>query len=379
MTGQPTSPSIFTATDDDEREHVVHMGAYSWIQRLPTRRGSTTLAEADKPLLMHLWSFAPFRLRGDASATQVHPSRERLVSDTGATLTATIKRLARLTAAGWIRRRGRGWDLAWRVPFTARAAIPQRIEEAPEEGPGPIPQGIEGSPPRSLKGSDKTPQGIDMITPDQTKGEDQTNHTDHVGLAEPTPIAAGVESNRTRPARGHMSQQTLFGEATTAPSKPRDLAAEVFEYLRERIIATKTDLGIKPARGPSVLSPADRRNIEARIREQQTIAGRGDGLEAGLLACKQVIDVDEADCRRKGEVSQYWNATTPFRNASNFDARLGRWRENGEHQIFGTVEQRKPKPIRRDLGFHAAISPEDDAQLDYDLAHPAWMRDEGTG
>mgnify|MGYP006946125003 CR=1 FL=1 len=44
-----------------------------------------------------------------------------------------------------------------------------------------------------------------------------------------------------------------------------------------------------------MLSPTQRRNIEARIGEQQKIAGRGDGIEAGVEACKRVIDVDEAD------------------------------------------------------------------------------------
>ena len=41
---------------------------------------------------------------------------------------ALKKRLARLAASGWLRRTGRGWDLAWREPFTLR----------PQSEPAPI-------------------------------------------------------------------------------------------------------------------------------------------------------------------------------------------------------------------------------------------------
>jgi hypothetical protein len=166
-----------------------------------------------------------------------------------------------------------------------------------------------------------------------------------------------------------VSQQQLFDgqpEVTAAPV--RDAAQEVFDHLRARVIATKRDMGIKPAAGPSVLSPTQRRNIEARIAEQQKIAGRGDGIEAGVEACKRVIDVDEADCRRQGPRGKgwnYWNADTPFRNAANFDARLLRWREDGNHAVFGFPTERKPRRdgARRDHGFDAA-HPEQDEVAD---------------
>ena len=81
-----------------------------------------------------------------------------------------------------------------------------------------------------------------------------------------------------------------------------------------------------------------------------------------------MIDVDEADCRRQGQHGKgwaYWNADTPFRNAANFDARLLRWREDGNHAVFGFPTERKPRRdgARRDHGFDAA-HPEQDEVAD---------------
>ena len=155
-----------------------------------------------------------------------------------------------------------------------------------------------------------------------------------------------------------MSQIGLFADEVTRPQTPdRDPAMEVFEYLRERIIATKIDLGIKPAIGPRVLSGPDRKRIEARIAEY----GEG-SIDKGVEACRRVIDVDEADSRRIGEVSEYWTASTPFRTdgqkINNFENRLMRWREDGEHQVWGARRAKGPKP-RTDHGFDAHMPDED--------------------
>jgi hypothetical protein len=147
----------------------------------------------------------------------------------------------------------------------------------------------------------------------------------------------------------------------------------VFAYLRERIIATKVDLGIKPARGPTTLSAADRKAIEARIREQDQADPTTP--DAGLLACRQVIDVDEADCRRNREISNWWNATTPFRNARNFESRLMRWRADGKHQPFAYSSSSGGRPAngvqvarsRNDLGWYPDITIEERDALWADL------------
>ena len=152
------------------------------------------------------------------------------------------------------------------------------------------------------------------------------------------------ESTSPPRARYHMGQIPLFDGPVAAPAEPKaDPAEAVFAYLRERILATKTDLGIKPVRAPRILSKTDARAINARVVEY------GDGDEAaGIEACKQVIDVDEADCRRQGEISGYWNATTPFRNAANFENRLQRWRADGKHSVFGGGKRQ----AKADTGFY---------------------------
>ncbi len=344
-TNHPAGPRQGPAPAGAERELGVHMGAYSWIQRLGTRRGRTKLAEADKPLLMHMWSFAPWALRGDARAEQVRPSRARLAAETGATLSGLKKRLSRLAASGWIRRRGRGWDLAWQVPFTERAAPAGAELEGPTATPKPAPRGAGASGERPLNGPGSGPStGRHDQTTEHRENWDQTNPDQFVWIDLSDPAdgddAESIATDLAHPpSGGRMTQQQqrrLF-EQEREPDREiapvRDRAREVFEHLRDRIIATKVDLGIKPARGPTKLAPADRKAIEARIREHDEADPTTP--DAGVIACKQVIDVDEADCRRNREISAYWNATTPFRNARNFESRLLRWRADGKHQPFG--------------------------------------------
>lgn len=146
------------------------------------------------------------------------------------------------------------------------------------------------------------------------------------------------------PPRHHvgMGQLTIDGIEEPDPTPQADPADEVFAHLRDRILATKRALGIKPVRAPKILADADRRRINDRIREY----GDGDPA-AGVEACKQVIAVDEADSRRAGKISAYWNATTPFRNVANFENRLLRWREDGDHAAFGVRSGGK-----RDASFY---------------------------
>jgi hypothetical protein len=156
-----------------------------------------------------------------------------------------------------------------------------------------------------------------------------------------------------------MSQRSLFPDEAPKPTGPvRDPAQEVFDYLAARIIAAKVELAIKPAIGPRVLGKSERRNIDERIREHGKQPNGSIDLDAGVTACKRVIDVDEADCIRVRSISQYWNAATPFRNAANFEGRLMRWREDGDHQVWGAKPAKGPKP-RTDHGFDA-WKPEED-------------------
>jgi hypothetical protein len=155
-----------------------------------------------------------------------------------------------------------------------------------------------------------------------------------------------------------MSQRSLFPDEPVSSGPVRDPAQEVFDYLAARIVSAKVELAIKPAIGPRVLGKSERRNIDERIREHGKNPNGSIDLDAGVTACKRVIDVDEADCLRVRSISQYWNASTPFRNAANFEGRLMRWREDGEHQVWGAKPARGPRQ-RTDHGFDAYM-PEDD-------------------
>lgn len=131
------------------------------------------------------------------------------------------------------------------------------------------------------------------------------------------------------------------------PEAKRDHVREVFDHLNARVIATKRDLGVKPA-GPAAtsLDSTRRKEIGARIKA----AGRGDPA-AGVEACKRVIAVYEAEARAqgpRGDVWNFWNAVTPFR-AKNFDRKLGCWREDGRHLIHGGG--RDTPPAQRDSDF----------------------------
>jgi hypothetical protein len=339
----------------------VHFGAVAWIIPLRTPRGAEALSEADKPLLMHLWSFAPFKLTGDASHRQVFPSRARLARETGSEPDAVKARLRRLAKAGWIRRVGDGWDLAWMVPFTKRVPGTQVPES---EACGLETPGIQVPGDRESPGIQIPPPGIQvpghLITPEQTKELDHTKDRDHVEIAVPAPstddepstAVRSTESPPRRAGRGRMSQRSLFPDEPSKPTGPtRDPAQEVFDYLAARIVAAKIELGIKPAIGPRVLGKSERRNIDDRIREHGKNPNGSIDLDAGVTACKRVVDVDEADCVRLRSISQYWNATTPFRNAANFEGRLMRWREDGEHQVWGAKPARPSKLV----GFDSRV------------------------
>jgi hypothetical protein len=346
----------------------VHFGAVAWIIPLRTPRGAETLSEADKPLLMHLWSFAPFKLTGDASHKQVFPSRARLARETGSEPDAVKARLRRLAKAGWIRRVGDGWDLAWMVPFTARepgTQIPE-VDTCGLEPPGTQIPGESECPGIQLPGPGTQVPGH-LITPEQTKELDHTKDQDHVEIAVPAPSppearppdVRSTESPPRRAGRGRMSQRSLFPDEPSKSIGPtRDPAQEVFDYLAARIVAAKIELGIKPAIGPRVLGKSERRNIDDRIREHGKRPDGSIDLDAGVTACKRVVDVDEADSLRVRSISQYWNATTPFRNAANFEGRLMRWREDGDHQVWGAKPAKGPR-ARTDHGFDA-WKPEED-------------------
>ena len=148
-----------------------------------------------------------------------------------------------------------------------------------------------------------------------------------------------------RPKAQHVKQESLFGDEQPQPEEAaiRDPAFEVFEYLAQRLYVAKRDLKL-PTQGLRVLGKKSRKLIQAMIDaysyeldEHGKRTGRVD-VELGIAACRQVIEVDEADARRTGNFT-WWDADTPFR-PDNFGSRLGRWRPDGKHAAFGVVENR---------------------------------------
>lgn len=347
----------------------VHLKAAAWILSLVCRRGRT-ITQADKPVLLALWSAgADYTLEDDCPARKTWISRAELAERVGATMDALADSLKRLARFGWIRRLGRGWALAWRIPFTQRC----RIEATDASGVRALAGLDTGSSCRDESPAPKV-QALDPIElakvqaldqparacADQKKQKSEIGSEEKHNLSRARGRTSDLESRRLPNDRSamHKGQQGLFADEVVipAPEPAKCLAEVVFEHLRARIIQTKFDLGIKPATGPRVLDKRQRHAILSRIEEH----GGGD---EGVEACKRVIAVDEADCRRqgpKGPSWSYWNASTPFRNPSNFEGRLDRWREDGDHAVFGVRGGSSP---RRDLSFQPAMTDEEEAKL----------------
>ncbi len=151
------------------------------------------------------------------------------------------------------------------------------------------------------------------------------------------------KTKMARPKKQDAKQETLFDEEPPQETALRDPAFEVFEYLAQRLYVTKRDLKL-PTQGLRVLGAKSRKLIQAMIDaysyeldEDGKRTGRVD-VELGIAACRQVIEVDEADARRTGNFT-FWDAMTPFR-PDNFGSRLSRWRPDGKHAAFGVVEAR---------------------------------------
>ena len=331
----------------------VHLEAARWILPLPNRRGRGVNGN-DKILMIRMWACAPFDLRGNASHSQVFIRRRTLAEQTGVDLETVKDQLKRLARLGWIRRIDRGWDLAWMTPFdtAARGSGPPAQDEAFDSAPG----GLDPRPTVEPGGLEPPSGGLDPRPSDHTKitpvFNDHTNYDPAPEVKAPIqPKPDDRESPRTE--RGHeRMQQGLFGEPSSEPTPKRDPAMEVFDYLSERIIATKRDMKL-PARGLTVLAKKDRALIQAMIDAngyQRDHRGKPIGnfdVELGIAACKQVIEVCEADTRRSKDFT-WWNAATPFRPA-NFDRAIGRWRPDGQHVAFGVVRSR----ASNDVGFNA--------------------------
>lgn len=96
-----------------------HTKAGMWIMRLPERRGDALDAGCKVVLQAH-WNAVDFEVERDATARECYVSAEYVAAEIGSSEAAVVDRRRKLIAAGWIRREGRGWALAWREPFATR-------------------------------------------------------------------------------------------------------------------------------------------------------------------------------------------------------------------------------------------------------------------
>lgn len=96
-----------------------HTGAAAWIRKLPETREAEIDAGC-KAVLQRQWDYVDWSIERDVTGRECWPSAETIAEDIGSTLATVRDRLRKLTRAGWIRRDGRGWALAWARPFETR-------------------------------------------------------------------------------------------------------------------------------------------------------------------------------------------------------------------------------------------------------------------
>jgi hypothetical protein len=97
--------------------------ASAWIFRIPARRADPVDCSC-KLLLLRMWGCVDYSHQGPASERQCYPSIAWLAEQTGQTPAAVRDQLAKLIAAGWIRRAGRGFELAWMEPTLLQSPKP---------------------------------------------------------------------------------------------------------------------------------------------------------------------------------------------------------------------------------------------------------------
>ena len=99
-----------------------HTKAAYWILRLPERR-SDLLDAGCKVVLQAHWNCVDPDVERDASGSECWPTAEAIAHAIGSTESAVVDRRRKLIAAGWMRRDGAGWALAWQRPLAVLREI----------------------------------------------------------------------------------------------------------------------------------------------------------------------------------------------------------------------------------------------------------------
>jgi hypothetical protein len=290
-----------------------------------------------------------------------YASAETLAEEIGSTERAVSDRQGKLSKAGWIRRDGRGWAMSWAVPFAPECRTqprPRKHRSANGVAPEclPVSTAVLGEQHRGANELTNDLSKNEVIEPTDTARERDKTLTSpdiaHRDLKPDNPVPSPPDSHdqaqpvaptanppappspskpKTRRKRATPEQPSLPMQGADLPAedKPKTPAELVHERMVQRQTEVRAALGMDPP-GKSVLDAGRRAAINARIAEHS------------LEACYRAIDVDAFECRRQGRDGEswaYWNLDTPFRNAKNFEQRLGKWRADGSHAVWGV-----PKP-----------------------------------
>jgi hypothetical protein len=316
MTYAPSAPSeIWAAQEIDAGTKISVMAMWSWADHEIQQAIESTTVYA-KMLPDH---------------TPVESLIAKLAEQTGAKPRAIREHLTKAKAEGFAEINGLAVTLHWppRKPEQRHHVKIRRDNVEP----------VRDSVNATAASDDVIASADDATTSDFNAA---TSENDVIASSQLTPPSPHVPKDPPlspspkprRRAQPDPSQPTLPIPGTSPPAspaaKPPDPAQLVADRLRQRQTETRAALGM-PKPGTSVLDAKRRGRINARITTY------------GLEACFRVIDVDAAECRDQGPEGKswgYWNLDTPFSDAANFERRLNRWREDGNHKVWGVESSR---------------------------------------
>jgi hypothetical protein len=186
---------------------VTHVKAREWIKRLPERAGDDVDAGC-KGLLQAMWDHILWEIEHTTTGTSREPghscwaSAETLAGEIGSTERAVSDRQGKLSKAGWIRRDGRGWAMAWAVPFTPECRAKKRTRKH-----------------RSV--TDSTPECLatsTAVSDEQHRGVTKRTHEPSNQPSNEPPQRAGEPA----PVEGHPCTVADSPEVTPARVEPDD-------------------------------------------------------------------------------------------------------------------------------------------------------------
>jgi hypothetical protein len=200
---------------------VTHVKAREWIKRLPARRGDDLDAGCKEVLQAH-WDHVGWDIERAATGRECWPTAETIAEEIGSTVKAVRDRISKLRAAGWMRRDGRGWTLAWVTPFAVE--VPPRSQVPPESDYHPSGERVppEWHETTTAVASDYHPSGTKL-------SHEQSDELPH----EPTPRAPettspGVTPPDTGPPPAGLSPgcelAIPIGSSANSPSQPLPVA-----------------------------------------------------------------------------------------------------------------------------------------------------------